>query len=82
MKTPFDFVSVGMFALIAVIFLHRSAQPGRDPVPLWSYGATAAACAGGDILTNNGYVLIGAAFLLLAAAGAIWIVFKAIPAAK
>ena len=76
MKTPFDLTSVVLFAIIAVVFLHRSSKPEHDPVPLWAYAATAIACAIGDILANRGYTVPGALLLLAAIAGGAWITLK------
>lgn len=74
MKTPFDIASVLLFALIAVLFLHRSSRSERDRVPLWAYAATALACAFGDVMANNGGVPVGLLLLFGAVAGAMWIV--------
>ena len=79
MKTPFDFASVLLFAVIAVIYLHRSSKEGRDPVPLWAYALTAIACAAGDVLANRDYILPGAALLVAAIGGTIWIAFRKAP---
>lgn len=74
MKTPFDIASVLLFALIAVIFLHRSSKSEQDRVPLWGYAVTAIACALGDVMANNGSVPVGLVLLLSAVAGSMWIV--------
>lgn len=76
MHTPFDFASVALFALIAVIYLHRSSKPEEDTVPLWAYAATAALCAVGDVAANAGYVIPGVLCLLLALGASAWIVFR------
>ena len=79
MKTPFDFASVLLFAVLAVIYLHRSAKDEQDHVPLWAYALAAVACAAGDVIANQGYVALGAVVLVAAVAATIWIVFKAPP---
>ena len=76
MSTPFDFASVVLFGLIAVVFLHRSSKDEQDHVPLWAYGGCAVACAAGDVLANNGYVPIGLLLLFAAVASGVWIVVK------
>ena len=76
MKTPFDIASVLLFALIAVIFLHRSTKSEQDAVPLWVYAVTALACAIGDVLANEGQTAIGLVLLFSAVAGAMWIVWR------
>ncbi len=76
MKTPFDLASVLLFALIAVIFLHRSSRAEEDPVPLWAYAGCAGACAIGDILANNGYVPIGLLLLFAAVGAGVWIITR------
>ena len=76
MKTPFDIASVLLFALIAVIFLHRSSKSEQDRVPLWAYAGTAGACAFGDVLANAGSVPVGLVLLLGAVAGSMWIVLR------
>ena len=76
MKTPFDIASVLLFALIAVIFLHRSSGSAQDRVPLWAYAVVALACALGDVLANTGQVPVGLVLLFGAVAGSMWIVWK------
>ena len=68
MTTPFDFVSILIFAVLAVIFLHRSAQAAPRDRPLWGYALAALACAAGDVAANAGRKLIGT-LLLLGAVG-------------
>ena len=76
MKTPFDFASVLLFAVIAVIYLHRSSKDERDRVPLWGYALIALACAAGDVLANHDYVAPGALCLLAAMGGTAWVALK------
>ena len=73
MSTPFDFATVLIFAVLAVVFLHRSAQASSRDRPLWSYALAAAACAGADIASNGGQPAIGAVLLLTALGLAVWI---------
>lgn len=76
MKTPFDFASVLLFAVLAVIYLHRSSKDERDRVPLWGYGIIALACAAGDVLANRGYMALGTISLLVAMAGTAWVALR------
>ena len=64
MHTPFDVVSLILFAGLAVLFLQRSSSREPDPVPLWRYALAAAGCAAGDILGNHGQNVIGWADLV------------------
>lgn len=64
MKTFFDFLSVGLFIVLAVLYLHRSSRPEPDGVSLWKYAAAAGGCAVGNLLGNAGQAL--ASFALLA----------------
>ena len=45
MKTIYDFVSIGIFAALVVVFLHRSTLDEKDQTPIWMYGLAAAGCA-------------------------------------
>ncbi len=54
MKSPFDLVSIIMFAGIAILFLQRSASRERDPIAVWKYGIAAIGCAVGDVMGNSG----------------------------
>ena len=73
MSTPFDFVTVLIFAVLAVVFLHRSAQASSHDRPLWGYALATAACAGADVAANAGLPIIGALLLLGSLGLAIWI---------
>ena len=77
MKTPFDIASILLFAVIAIAYLHRSAQDRPDRTPMWAYAAVAAACAVGDVVANRGAPGVGAALLVAAILGVAWIVFYA-----
>lgn len=56
MSTIFDFVTVGLFAILAVLYLHRSSRAQADSVPLWQYALAALACAAANAAGNGGYV--------------------------
>ena len=64
MKTPFDLISVILFAGLAILFLQRSTSPERDDVAVWRYGAAAVGCAVGDYLGNQGKIYIAAALFV------------------
>jgi hypothetical protein len=53
METPFDWVTVLVFAGLAVLFLHRStaAEPGRDKI--WMYAPPALALAFANWIGNE-----------------------------
>lgn len=65
MHTLFDFAAISVFAVLAVLYLQRSARPERDPIPVWMYALAAAACAFGNFLGNRAQIF--PAVLLLAA---------------
>lgn len=54
MKTPFDWITVGIFAGLIVLFMQRSTSE-TEPVhdPLWMYLAAGAGCAVANHLGNN-----------------------------
>ncbi len=64
MKTPYDFVSVALFAALVVLFLQRSISPSAEGDALWHYLLAATGCAVFNYLGNNGFDM--AALLLLA----------------
>ncbi len=65
MDTVFDFISVGLFAGLAILFLQRSAAEEADTIPMWQYGVAAVMCAGGNYLGNHEQPIYGG--LILAA---------------
>ena len=71
MKTPFDLISLILFAGIAVLFLQRSTGSERDHVAIWRYGAAAVGCAVGDYLGNQGQPFIAGALLFAVVAFAV-----------
>jgi len=66
LKSPYDLVSIIMFAGIAILFLQRSASRERDSVAVWKYAVAFIGCAVGDVMGNN--VLPIPAILVLVAA--------------
>jgi len=67
MDTVFDFISVGLFAGLAILFLQRSASEEHDPIPMWRYGIAAVMCAGGNWAGNHDYPVVGGIILALTA---------------
>ena len=66
MSTIFDFLTVGLFAGLVVLFLKRSVNDddvGKPVLPaepedrLWQYLAAGGGCAVANYLGNEGYVL-------------------------
>jgi hypothetical protein len=66
MKSPYDIVSLILFAGVAILFLQRSASRERDPIAIWKYGVAAAGCAVGDIVGNAGLEIPAVAIFLAA----------------
>ncbi len=55
MKTPYDFVTMAIFAGLIVVFLQRSVGDRRDDDPMWRYFLAATGCAVGNYLGNQGF---------------------------
>ena len=68
METAFDWISVLLFAGIALTFLQRSVKPPNFPDPALSYLPPTLGCAVGNWFGNEGYPLI-AMTILVAAVG-------------
>jgi hypothetical protein len=63
MKTPYDFISVAVFAGVVLLFLQRSVSPPPRADPLWHYLLAAIGCAIFNFVGNKG--LDAAAIALL-----------------
>jgi hypothetical protein len=63
METVYDWVTVGIFAGLIVLFLQRSSrdEPGDS---IWQYLGAALGCAVTNYLGNNGYHILAVAVLL------------------
>ncbi len=63
METVFDWLTVAIFAAIAVLFLQRSMQddPGDT---MWHYLPPTIGCAIANQLGNNGYTYIAVALIV------------------
>jgi hypothetical protein len=64
LETVYDWVTVGIFAALVVLFLQRSTQD-EPKDQLYQYFPPAIGCAVANYLGNNGYAI--AALLLLGA---------------
>ena len=73
MRTPFDLISLIVFAGLAVLFLQRSASRDADPVAVWKYAVAALGCVAGDLLGNADQALFG--WAMLSATGVYSVVF-------
>lgn len=69
METPWDWITVLMFAGLITLFLHRSSQP-EPKDELWHYAPPALLCAVANYVGNNGYPIVAAALL---AAGGVYV---------
>lgn len=56
METPYDWITVGIFAGLIVLFMQRSTSESTDDVddPLWMYLAAGAGCAIANYIGNEG----------------------------
>jgi hypothetical protein len=79
-ETPYDWITVIVFAGLIVLFLQRSQGEARDH--LWQYLVAAVGCAGTNYLGNeamkSGDTIghAGAIGLLAATLGFIWVVLQ------
>lgn len=56
MKTIYDFMTIGIFAGLIVLFLQRSIDEAHDD-HLWQYLLASVGCAVTNYLGNEGYVV-------------------------
>lgn len=56
MKTTFDFLTLGIFAGLIVLFLQRSVAETEADDHIWQYLVAAVGCAVTNYLGNEGYV--------------------------
>ena len=68
MSTIYDYVTVALFALLAVLYLHRSSRAEADRIPIWAYALAALACAAANAAGNSGYAVASALLQLCVAA--------------
>ena len=60
METPYDWITVGIFAGLIVLFMQRSTSDSGDNVddPLWMYLAAGVGCAVANYIGNEGQHLL------------------------
>jgi len=63
MVTVFDWVTVGMFAALVVLFLQRSVSPGPAKDSMLQYIPPAIGCALANYLGNNDQELLAVAII-------------------
>lgn len=73
MSTVYDFMTMGLFAALAVIFLHRSTRPEPDTHPIWMYGLAGVACATANFCGNHGYAFIAVVLMALVTGFLLWV---------
>ncbi len=76
METPYDWITVALFAGLVVVFLQRSVNEG-DHDSILSYLPAVIGCAVCNYLGNEGYDLV-AIVGLVALVAYIWLVIKPI----
>jgi len=60
METPYDWITVAIFAGLVVLFMQRSVgdQPDDPGDPFWPYLGAGVGCAVANYMGNNGYHII------------------------
>ena len=75
METVYDWLTVGLFAALIVLFLQRSSAGGEPVDSLWQYLAASIGCAVANYFGNEGQHML-AAVVLVATVAYIVIVLK------
>lgn len=75
MQTPYDWITVAIFAALIVIFLQRSVGDTEPQDSIWSYLPPSVGCAVANYLGNEGYD-IAAIAALIAVIAYTWVVLK------
>jgi hypothetical protein len=69
METPYDWITVGIFAGLIVLFMQRStADADNTKDPLWMYLAAGAGCGVANYLGNEGFHIPAVVTIALALA--------------
>ncbi|WP_136161768.1 XrtV sorting system accessory protein [Sphingomonas flavalba] len=55
MQTPYDWITIAIFAGLIVIFLQRSVPDDEPQDSIWSYLPPSVGCAVANYLGNEGY---------------------------
>lgn len=73
METPYDWITVGIFAGLIVLFMQRSTTESEGEIndPLWMYLAAGVGCALANYIGNEGQHLLA----VLAIVGTLAFVF-------
>lgn len=86
METPYDWLTVAIFAGLIVIFLQRSVGDGEPVDSIWSYLPPSLGCAIANQLGNSGNKTGGidlydlsAIVLIIGVLGYIWKIIKPFP---
>lgn len=64
METVFDFLTIGIFAGLIVLFLQRSIGEGEPQDSMWQYLVAAVGCAAANYLGNEGYPYLAVALIV------------------
>ncbi|MBB4857415.1 hypothetical protein HNO88_000722 [Novosphingobium chloroacetimidivorans] len=75
MSTVFDWLTVAIFAGLAVVYLQRSVGPRPAHDAVWKYAPPAIACVAANQFGNEGWVLLGT-MLMFAALVYVWFVIR------
>ena len=75
METVYDWLTVGLFAALIVLFLQRSSSGGEPVDSLWQYLAASIGCAVANYFGNEGQHML-AVVVLVATVAYIVIVLK------
>ena len=75
MTTVYDWLTVAIFAALAIVYLQRSVGPRPVHDTMWKYLPPAAACVAANQVGNAGWSLV-AAVLMVAAMAYVWFVIR------
>jgi len=64
METPYDWLTVAVFAFLVILFLHRSVDVENPKDHLWQYLLAGGGCALTNWLGNEGYDIVAVAGLI------------------
>ena len=75
MTTVFDWLTVAIFAALAVVYLQRSVGPRPAHDAIWKYVPPALSCVAANQVGNAGWAL-PAAVIMLSAMAYVWFVIR------
>jgi hypothetical protein len=64
LETLYDWLTLGVFAALVLLFLQRSAAPEEASDRIWHYLLPAAGCGAANYFGNNGNDLLAIAILI------------------